>query len=68
MIQCALNGFNKAIGPVDIRTLKASATLGYRYMDDPAKLSQVSNLIKRAMDGYVTQLVPDHPLTLEAMH
>lgn len=68
MIQCALDGFDKTIGPVDIRTLRASATLGYRYMDDPANLSQASNLTKRAINGYVTQLIPDRPLTLEAMH
>ena len=68
LLKQAFNGFNKKVGLDDMRTLDASASLGYLYMTEPVNIGEAATFIKKAIDGYKTQPVSNHPFMLEAMY
>ncbi|CAK7199271.1 hypothetical protein SEUCBS139899_001946 [Sporothrix eucalyptigena] len=64
MLQRALQGFEKALGPDHTSTLSTVGNLGRLYKDQ-GRLPEAEAMYQRALQGFETALGPDHTSTLD---
>ena len=63
MLQRALDGYEKALGPDHTLTLGTVNNLGNLYSDQ-GRLKEAEAMYRRALEGYEKALGPDHTSTL----